>query len=221
MAAPELVILVHGLWMSGLELVSLKNRLNADHGFEAVPFSYPSVSGSMLDHVKALREFAQVQPAERMHFVGHSLGGLVVLNLLEATADLPPGRAVLLGSPLQGSRAAQGLARWPLGKAMLGITMRQEFLPDDGIEPRTTLRTWSDRREVGVIAGSSGFGLGRLVARLDGENDGTVMVEETRLPGARDHLVLPVTHTGMLFSGTVAKQTAHFLQNGRFAREPA
>lgn len=218
MAAPELVILVHGLWMSGLELVSLKNRLNADHGFEAVPFSYPSVSGSMLDHVKELREFAQSQKAERMHFVGHSLGGLVVLNLLEATADLPPGRAVLLGSPLQGSRAAQGLARWPLGKAMLGITMRQEFLPGDGLEPRATLRTWSDRREVGVIAGSSGFGLGRFVAKLDGDNDGTVMVEETQLPGARDHLVLPVTHTGMLFSGEVARQTAHFLRTGRFAR---
>jgi pimeloyl-ACP methyl ester carboxylesterase len=204
--------------MSGIELVSLKNRLNGDHGFEAVPFSYPSVSGSMLDHVKELREFAQSQKAERMHFVGHSLGGLVVLNLLEATADLPPGRAVLLGSPLQGSRAAQGLARWPLGKAMLGITMRQEFLPGESLGPRTTVRTWNDRREVGVIAGSSGFGLGRFVAKLDGENDGTVMVEETQLPGARDHLVLPVTHTGMLFSGEVAKQTAAFLRTGRFAR---
>lgn len=218
MPTPDLVILVHGLWMSGIELVSLKNRLNADHGFEAVPFSYPSVSGSMLDHVKELREFAQSQKAERTHFVGHSLGGIVVLNLLEATADLPPGRAVLLGSPLQGSRAAQGLARWPLGKAMLGITMRQEFLPGDSLGPRETVRSWNDRREVGVIAGSSGFGLGRFVAKLDGENDGTVMVEETQLPGARDHLVLPVTHTGMLFSGEVAKQTAHFLHHGRFAR---
>jgi len=203
--------------MSGLELVSLKNRLSGDHGFDAVPFSYPSVSGSMLDHVKALREFAQARNAERMHFVGHSLGGLVVLNLLEATADLPPGRAVLLGSPLQGSRAAQGFARLPFGKAMLGITMRQEFLAEE-LAPRSNARTWSDRREVGVIAGSSGFGLGRFVAKLDGDNDGTVMVEETRLPGARDHLVLPVTHTGMLFSGEVARQTATFLRQGRFAR---
>jgi pimeloyl-ACP methyl ester carboxylesterase len=217
MPVPDLVILVHGLWMSGLELVSLKNRLNGDHWFQAVPFSYPSVSGSMLDHVKELRGFAQSQQAERMHFVGHSLGGLVVLNLLEATADLPPGRAVLLGSPLQGSRAAQGLARWPLGKAMLGITMRDEFLPAGDKAARTT-REWNDRREVGVIAGSSGFGLGRFVAKLDGENDGTVMVEETRLPGARDHLVLPVTHTGMLFSSEVARQTAAFLRNGRFER---
>jgi pimeloyl-ACP methyl ester carboxylesterase len=214
---PDLVILVHGLWMSGLELVPLKNRLHSDFGFEAVPFSYPSVSGSMLDHVKALREFAQAQKTVRMHFVGHSLGGLVVLNLLEATADLPPGRAVLLGAPVQGSRAAQGFGRWPLGRAMLGIAMREEFLSSDDVAPRKTLRAWNDRREVGVIAGSSGLGLGRFVARLDGEHDGTVMVEETVLPGARDHLVLPVTHTSMLFSGQVAAAVAGFLRTGHFA----
>jgi hypothetical protein len=121
---------------------------------------------------------------------------------------------VLLGSPLQGSRAAQGLARWPIGKAMLGITMRDEFLPDVNASPMQ--RTWNGRRPVGVIAGSGGFGLGRLVASLDGDNDGTVLVAETQLPGAADHIVLPVTHTGMLFSGDVAKQSAEFLRNGKF-----
>jgi pimeloyl-ACP methyl ester carboxylesterase len=204
--------------MSGVEMAPLKHRLQSDYGYTAVPFSYPSVSAPMVDHVKALREFAQAQGAERLHFVGHSLGGLVVLKLLESTADLPPGRAVLLGSPLQGSRAAQGLARWPFGRAMLGITMRDEFLPgESGLEPPAAGRRWDGRREVGVIAGSSGFGLGRLVANLEGENDGTVAVEETQLPGAKAHIVLPATHTGMLFSGEVARHTAEFLRTGRFA----
>lgn len=218
MSSPDLVLLVHGLWMSGLEMASLRHRLVDDHGFAAEPFSYASVSGSMVDHVKALREFAQTHRVERLHFIGHSLGGLVVLKLLEATADLPPGRAVLLGSPLQGSRAAQGLARWPIGRAMLGITMRDEFLPAETLEPQSTRRVWGGRREVGVIAGSGGWGLGRLVASLEGDNDGTVMVAETQLPGATDHLVLPVTHTGMLFSAEVARQSAEFLRSGRFAR---
>lgn len=200
-------------------MASLKSRLVNDFQFAAEPFSYASVSGSMVDHVKALREFAQTHRVESLHFIGHSLGGLVVLKLLEATADLPPGRAVLLGSPLQGSRAAQGLARWPLGRAMLGITMRDEFLPAESLEPPSTARTWSGRREVGIIAGSAGLGLGRLVASLDGDNDGTVMVAETQLPGATDHIVLPVTHTGMLFSAEVARQSAEFLRNGKFARE--
>lgn len=216
MPSPDLIILVHGLWMSGPALGALKSHLERDSGFRALSFSYPSM-GPMLDHVQALREFAQSNRSERLHFVGHSLGGLVVLNLLESTGDLPPGRAVLLGSPLQGSRAARGLARWPLGRTLLGITMRDEFLADDIAEPRAP-RTWRGQRDIGVIAGSTGFGLGRLVAQLEGENDGTVAVDETRLPGAKDHLVLPTTHTGMLFSLEVARQTVEFLRNGRFAR---
>lgn len=198
-------------------MAPLRRRLEKDYGFTAQAFSYPSVSAPMVDHIKALREFAQGIHCERLHFIGHSLGGIVVLKLLEATADLTPGRVVLLGSPLQGSRSARGLARWPIGKAMLGITMRDEFLPAD-LQVPPVERTWSGRRPVGVIAGAGGFGLGRLVASLDGDNDGTVLVSETYLPGAADHLVLPVTHTGMLFSGEVARQSAAFLRDGRFAR---
>lgn len=205
--------------MSGLEMAPMRFRFEREYGFSVAPFSYPSVSAPMVDHVKALREFAQAQAATRLHFVGHSLGGLVVLKLLESTADLPPGRAVLLGSPLQGSRAAQGLARWPIGRAMLGQTMRDEFLASGSSpQPPASSRAWSGRRDVGIIAGSAGLGLGRLVANLDGESDGTVLVDETRLPGATDHLVLPVTHTGMLFSAEVTRQAAEFLRSGRFAR---
>ena len=72
---------------------------------------------------------------------------------------------------------------------------------------------------VGVIAGSMGFGLGRLFADLDADHDGTVLVEETRLPGAKDHIVVGTSHTGMLFSGEVAEQAAHFLQHGAFKRQ--
>ena len=63
-----------------------------------------------------------------------------------------------------------------------------------------------------------GLGLGRLFAQLDSDHDGTVMVEETKLPGAKDHIVLSTSHTGMLLSADVAEQAAHFLRNGRFDR---
>lgn len=217
----DLLILVHGLWMSGLAMTPLKHRLETEYSYPSQCFSYKSVSAPMVDHVKELREYAQAQRAERLHFVGHSLGGLVVLKLLESTADLPPGRAVLLGSPLQGSRAALGLARWPIGRTMLGMTMRDEFLATDpaaSLKSSATRRTWDGRRDVGIVAGSTSMGLGRLVAELDSESDGTVLVAETELPGAKDHIVLPVTHTGMLLSTEVARQTAEFLRTGRFAR---
>jgi pimeloyl-ACP methyl ester carboxylesterase len=211
-SAPPLAILVHGLWMSGFGLAVIKRRLEADGSLRAVEFSYPSLVGSMSDHVRRLIEFARAQQAAQLHFVGHSLGALVILRALEVTADLPPGRAVLLGPPAQGSKAAQGIARViPFGKALLGSAIREECID-------CSPRTWSGRRDVGVIAGSMGLGLGRLFAQLDSAHDGTVMVEETRLPGAKDHIVLETTHTGLVLSAEVAEQAAHFLRNGAFRR---
>jgi pimeloyl-ACP methyl ester carboxylesterase len=209
--APGLVILVHGLWQSGLELFVMRRRLQADGSLRALFFTYPTVVGTMSNHVRRLIDCARAHKAEQLHFVGHSLGALVVLRALEITDDLPPGRAVLLGPPLQGSRTAQSLARWPFGRALLGGALTQECV-------EWSPRQWSGRREVGVIAGSLGLGVGRLLANLDTVHDGTVLVEETRLPGARDHIVLPASHTGMLVSARVAAQTRHFQEHGAFER---
>jgi pimeloyl-ACP methyl ester carboxylesterase len=209
----ERVILVHGLWMTGFQLGVLKHRIEADDRLRVIAFSYPTVAGTMSDHVRSLIDFAHEQRSERLHFVGHSLGGLVILRALQVTDDFPPGRAVLLGTPLQGSRAARGVAKLlPFGKAILGAAVNEECV--DWSLPRA----WRGHREIGVIAGSLGLGLGRLFAPLEGEHDGTVMVEETRLPGAKDHIVLNVSHTGMLLSTEVAEQTVHFLREGRFKR---
>jgi pimeloyl-ACP methyl ester carboxylesterase len=209
--APGLVILVHGLWQSGLELFVMRRRLQADGSLRALFFSYPTIVGTMSNHVRRLIDCARALKAEQLHFVGHSLGGLVVLRALEITDDLPPGRAVLLGSPLQGSRTAQSLARLPFGRALLGGALTQECV-------EWSPREWSGRREVGVIAGSMGFGVGRLLANLDTAHDGTVLVEETRLPGAKDHIVVGASHTGLLVSAQVAEQTRHFLERGTFKR---
>src|SRR5512145_3247644 len=185
-----LAILVHGLWQSGLEFFVMRRRLQADGSMRALFFSYPTVVGSMSDHVHRLIDCTRADHAERVHFVGHSLGGLVVLRALQLTDDLPPGRAVLLGSPLQGSRTVQSLARIPFGRALLGGALTEECID-------WSPREWSGRREVGVIAGSMGLGIGRLLANLDDTDDGTVLVEETRLPGAKDHIVVNASHTGL------------------------
>src|SRR5262249_35711467 len=107
---PATIVLVHGLWMSGFELNVLKHRLEAEANCCALAFSYPSLTGTMSDHARSLIEFARSQPTSQLHFIGHSLGGLVILRALELTNDLAPGRAVLLGTPLQGSQAARGVA---------------------------------------------------------------------------------------------------------------
>ena len=211
MPSAPTVILLHGLWMSGFELGVLKRRLQPQ--FNAIPFSYPSISGSMAEHARSLLDLAQAQQTDELHFIGHSLGGLVILRALQLTGDLPPGRAVLLGTPLQGSKAAQGVARWvPFAKAILGPVAHEEIVG-------ATTREWSGKRDVGIIAGSMGMGLGRLFADFDTDHDGTVSVAETRLPGACDHIVISTSHTGLLFSSDVADQAAHFLSNGTFRRD--
>jgi pimeloyl-ACP methyl ester carboxylesterase len=205
------VILVHGLWMSGFELGVLKRRIESVSSFQAIPFSYPSLKGSMADHVRGLIEFARAQRSNELHFVGHSLGSLVILRALQLTDDIAPGRAVLLGPPCQGSLAAKGIARFPFGRAILGAAIHEECI-------ECAPREWSGRRDVGIVAGSMGMGLGRLFAKLDSDHDGTVLVEETKLPGAKDHIVLNTSHTSMLFSPIVAQQAVTFLARGAFER---
>jgi hypothetical protein len=74
-------------------------------------------------------------------------------------------------------------------------------------------------REIGIIAGNVPVGMGRLFGSFPGPNDGMVAVEETRLDGAADHIVLPVAHTALLWSSEVARQTVWFLEHGRFHRD--
>lgn len=207
---PDTIILVHGLWMTGMEMTLLKHRLEADHGFNCVMFSYASVTGHMIDHVRKLRELAQQQRCEHLHFIGHSLGGVITYKLLESTNDLPPGRAVLLGSPLQGSRAVDAISKWTLGRVAVGDEVCKELLEG---QPRH----WDGRRDIGLIAGSVNMGIGRFFSNeFTANSDGTVLIEETKLDGAADHIVLPVSHTSMVFSPLVTRQTVRFLEHGKF-----
>jgi pimeloyl-ACP methyl ester carboxylesterase len=207
------IVYVHGLWQSGGEAVLLRRRLAQDLDAHAVAFSYPSVAANASTNARALAEHLGTIRADRLHLVGHSLGGLVILKAFDENAatrgGLPPGRIVLLGSPLRGSRTAQNLARLPFGSKIMGAGVVEELL-----EPRE--RLWNGSRDLGVIAGELGFGLGRLVGRLGGPNDGTVLIEETQLAGAADRVQMRVSHTGMLFSASVARAAGMFLRTGRF-----
>ncbi|HLF09818.1 MAG TPA: alpha/beta hydrolase, partial [Gammaproteobacteria bacterium] len=81
------------------------------------------------------------------------------------------------------------------------------------------LAACGEAREVGIIAGNHSFGVGRLVRGLPLPNDGTVSVEETRLPGAADHIVLRASHFSLLWSAEVHRQILCFLERGRFCHE--
>lgn len=207
------VVYVHGLWLQGHEAVFLRRRLARALQADTASFVYRSVGRGLARNVAALGEFlaATAASADTLHLVAHSMGGCLVLELFRSAVALPPGRIVLLGSPVGGSVSARRLARVPgVGAGMLGATAREVLVP-----PRSP--NWAGTRELGVIAGNRGVGLGRVLGRMDAPNDGTVRVSETRLAGATQHLTLRVSHSGMVFSSEVARQTAAFLRDGRFA----
>ncbi len=190
-----------------MESFLLRDRL-ATAGFVPHVFRYPSMHASLADVTKALAERLRSFDGP-VHVVGHSLGGVVVLETLEREGELPPGRAVLLGSPVLGSRTARSIAAWSVGPQLLGALAVAELA-------RKHERRWQLPREIGLIAGSRSAGLGRLFAQLPQPNDGTICVDETRLSGATAHRVLDVSHTGMLMSRLVADEVGNFLLSGAF-----
>jgi pimeloyl-ACP methyl ester carboxylesterase len=205
----EAVILLHGLWMNQYAMAYLGRALRRS-GFTPAPLGYRSMRGTLDEHLAAIARRVASLPADVVHLVGHSLGGVVALRYLQGVPDARIGRTVMLGSPLAGALTPRALAQRPAGRFLLGVS-REIFCSDFDvrIEPRFC---------VGSIAGSRKFGLGSLVSRLPGANDGVVTVEETRLPALADHLVLPVSHSGMLVSARVVRQVAAFLRQGRFDR---
>jgi len=206
-AEPEAAILVHGLWMRPWVMGFLARRLR-QRGFRVWAFAYRSVRGGLAENAQALARFAASVRSPVLHFVGHSLGGLLILRmLLESGPSLPPGRVVVLGSPLTGSAVARRISGVPGLRQALGHAA--EVL-DPGIECLPA------QREVGAIAGTATLGLGRLFAHLEPPHDGTVSVAETRSDGLADHLELPVSHTGLVLSKAVADAVARFLRHGRF-----
>lgn len=206
-AAAPLVVLLHGLWCNHLLMAPLARRLGRC-GFRVARFDYPSVRCSPEQNAFALAHWLEQQRASSVHFVAHSLGGLILCHLFAHFPQQPAGRVVLLGTPLGGSRSAARLAQLPGGRRMLGSSLDHGLLGD--------APAWSGTREVGVIAGTVGVGLGVLLGSLQTTGDGAVAVTETMAPGVSDHLRVRTSHTGLLFSAAVARQVCTFLRQGRF-----
>lgn len=209
-AVAQHVVYVHGLWMPGGESLLLAHRLQREFGLQLQAFPYSAGTWGMEEITASLQTFVRSLEVPAVHFLGHSLGGLVIYRFFERYPDQAPGRVVFLGTPCLESRAAVGAARLRIVSTLMGPSVADELL-----RPRE--RSWTFGRSLGIIAGSQSVGLGQLLAGFDEECDGTVGVSETRLPGASDHITLPVSHLGMLVSPRVARETGLFLTNGRFS----
>lgn len=204
----EKVILVHGLFMHGIIMQYLEKKLLA-LGYDVVCFSYPSIRNSMAENTELLVQFMQqyCRTDETCHFVGHSLGGLLIRLAYERVPQFFTGRIVTLGTPHNGSLVADRVAN-DIHESILGGAYENAL---DGELP-----AWRGEVELGSIAGSQCIGIGMALKSLPKPNDGTVSVEETRLQAQKDHLSLPVSHTALVFSQRSVKAIDDFLQNGYF-----
>jgi len=205
----ESIILIHGIWMNGLDMSLLRMRLVAA-GYEVHRFSYHSVRSTPVENALALQTFSETVKSPVIHYVCHSLGGLVVRHLFHNYPERAPGRVITLGTPHNASSAVRVLTRLAPARLLFGRSIHQGLL---GIVP-----PWCGTHEIGVIAGTVRFGLGLLVSGIPEPNDGTVAVSETMLAGMTDHVTVPTTHTGMLFSKAAADQSIYFLRNGHFLK---
>ncbi len=211
----EAVMLIHGLERTEASLAVLQVRL-ARAGFDVHTVDYPSGDAPMEDHVETLATAVAdcCIEADQLHFVSHSLGGLVVRSYLgraeETELSLPPGRAVMLAPPNQGSQVADALVETELGTWYLGPTGSLLGTHPTNLPATLPIPT----REVGIIAGSRSLNpIGSLL--IPGPDDGAVGIKEVQLPGAK-LIVVPRTHTFIMNSRWVADATIRFLLTGSF-----
>jgi pimeloyl-ACP methyl ester carboxylesterase len=201
------VIVVHGLYLHALFTRRWQTHLRGA-GYQVYGFNYRSISRTLSEAAHELSEFISAIPNEKIHCVGHSLGGLLIMQMLH---EFPQGRVrrvVLVGSPYCNAHVPKLLAGHAIGRVLLGNAMAQWAAQKTFATPAV---------DIGVIAGSRPFGLGRLVAPgIPEPHDGTVAVDETTVPGMMGRIVLPVTHTQMLFSKQVMRQMENFLNAGKF-----
>ncbi|VAW69981.1 hypothetical protein MNBD_GAMMA09-1708 [hydrothermal vent metagenome] len=206
----EAVILIHGIWMNGSEMFRLRQRLT-DAGYECHLFRYHSLKCSPEENAEQLNKFTHLLEAKVVHFVCHSLGGLVLLHLFDKHIVEKKGRVVFLGVAVNGSQVARRLystlmTRWTMGKSI-----EHGLLGDRPV--------WAKWRDLGVISGNFPLGVGLVVGGPALPHDGTVSVEETYLDGATDYITMTVNHFGLLYSEEVAMQVITFLRAGKFGDE--
>ncbi len=200
------IVLVHGLWNRGWSMAAVAKRLRT-RGHNVQVFSYPTRSDSIEGHADELHAFVIKSGIGELNYVGHSMGGLVILKMMSKYDDLPPGRIVMMGTPIKGSNVVKRLEVLPAQKILFG-KVRETLLKGFEHTPRG--------HETGMIRGTRSLGLGRLTGSHLGPNDGTVLVSETELEGLTDFIDLPVAHTEMLMSSEVVAQLEQFVLNGKF-----
>jgi pimeloyl-ACP methyl ester carboxylesterase len=214
-ASADTVVLLHGLGRGERMMRPLARRLEAE-GYRVENLGYRSLAkapGALVRDLDGLLA-ACCAAAPRVHFVGYSLGGILLRAYL-AEHRLPNlGRVVMLGPPNHGSELADLALRSKLLSALAGPTAVQLGTGPESLPNRLPPPSYP----LGVVAGSRSLNpLGSWLLR--DSDDGIVSVASTRLEGMADFRVIPRSHAFLVRSKRTADEVAHFLRHGHFAPE--
>lgn len=208
----EYVVLLHGLAINTLYMSRLEKAL-ATNGYQTLNIDYPSRKFSISEISKMIfkqLESLSQQMKPKVHFVAFSMGCLVVRELLGKYSIPNVGNIVLIGPPNQGSQVADFFENNILYKSYFGPAGKELTTHYAKNTPFPNLN-----HPFGIIAGSICLDPISYFLLPQG-NDGKVTIDSTKLVGMKDHIVLPISHTLLVFSSTVIKQVIHFLKHRRF-----
>lgn len=210
----DCVILIHGLGRSDTSMKSIEKTLTqADYTVINTRYSAKGKTVSELAQDVIPQALKQCPGNTPIHFVTHSLGGILLREYLSQQTIPELNRVVMLGPPNQGSEVADTLKGSPLHFFLKNETVL-ELGTDKNSKPKTLS---SIDAELGIIAGKQSINL-ILSSIIPGRDDGKVSVENTKLEGMKDHIIVPINHTFMMKNREVITQITYFLEHGEFIR---
>lgn len=212
----ECVILLHGLGRNKHCMKKIAERLEG-HGYQVWNEGYPSTKKSIrslvTDHLQPAVEWAKEMGAVKIHFVTHSLGGILTRFYLQENAIPKGSRIVMISPPNKGSEVADRLKSLFLYKRWMGPA-GQEIGTSFGSVPNKLKPVDAD---IGVISGTRSMEPWFSIM-IPGPDDGKVSVENTKLSEMNDFLTVKSTHPFIMTNFEVINQVAFYLRNGRFDR---